>query len=136
MSQPNFQDIIDFHQKFGIEMPNKPQLLDPVTMDYRLKFLVEEHSEIIKGYFERDIHQVADGLIDLVYVAMGTAYMMGLPWQALWDEVQRTNMSKQRAPSAEHSKRKNSLDIIKPEGWKQPDFTQWLGEQIQDKGSL
>ena len=38
-----------------------------------------------------------DALIDLTYVAMGTAYMMGLPWQDLWDEVQRANMSKVRA---------------------------------------
>lgn len=125
----NFQDVVDFHKKFGIEQPPVPQLLDPITMDYRLKFIAEETTEIVKGYYTKDLHEVADGLIDLVYVAMGTAYMMGIPWHDLWNEVQRANMSKQRAPSAGHSKRGNSLDVIKPEGWKQPDFTQWLGEQ-------
>lgn len=125
----NFQDVVDFHKKFGIEQPTTPKLLDPPTMDYRLKFLAEETSEIVKGYYTKDLHEVADGLIDLVYVAMGTAYMMGIPWQELWDEVQRANMSKERAPSASYSKRGNSLDVIKPEGWKQPDFTQWLGEK-------
>lgn len=124
----NFSDVTDFHNKFSIPISSTPVLLDPITMDYRLKFLTEEMSEIVKGYYERDIHQVADGLIDLVYVAMGTAVMMGLPWEKLWDEVQRANMSKVRTPSAKASKRGNAFDVIKPEGWKQPDFTQYLGE--------
>lgn len=125
----NFQDVVDFHEKFKIPVYTTPMLLDPTTMDYRLKFLTEELGEIVKGYYERDIHQVADGLVDLVYVAMGTATMMGLPWENLWDEVQRANMSKVRTPSANHSKRGNAFDVIKPAGWTQPDFTEWLGEQ-------
>ena len=129
----NFQDVVDFHKKFQLPLNQDPMLLDPPLMDYRLKFLTEEFTEIVKGYHERDIHQVADGLVDLVYVAMGTAAMMGLPWEDLWNEVQRANMSKVRTPSANHSKRGNAFDVIKPSGWKQPDFTQWLGEQGEQK---
>jgi predicted HAD superfamily Cof-like phosphohydrolase len=65
---------------------------------------------------------MADALVDIVYVAMGTAYMMGLPWQQLWDEVQRSNMDKVRASDASQSKRKNSLDVVKPQGWVGPDL--------------
>jgi hypothetical protein len=65
---------------------------------------------------------LADALVDIVYVAMGTAYMMGLPWQQLWDEVQRSNMDKVRASDASQSKRKNSLDVVKPQGWVGPDL--------------
>jgi len=47
---------------------------------------------------------------------------MGLPWQVLWNEVQRANMTKQRASSdGSDSKRRTSLDVVKPPGWQPPD---------------
>ena len=108
-------------------MSASPVLLDLITMQFRIDFMQEELNEIDEAYSDEDLHKVADGLVDLVYVALGTAAMMGLPWQSLWNEVQRANMTKIRTPNAEASKRKNVLDVIKPEGWIGPDFTPWLG---------
>lgn len=126
--QSNFQDIAEFHGKFGLEGSKTPKLLDPATMVFRLNFLTEELNEIHKGHAEQDIAQIADGLIDLVYVAMGTAHMMGLPWQALWDEVQSANMRKVRTTDPSQSKRGSSLDVVKPEGWVGPNIEKVLEE--------
>jgi predicted HAD superfamily Cof-like phosphohydrolase len=41
-------------------------------------------------------------------------------WDTMWADVQRANMSKERATSATQSKRKSTYDIIKPEGWVPP----------------
>lgn len=118
----NYEDVCAFHEKFGLNSPIKPTLLDQDTLAYRLKFLEEELFEFRVSSIGDDLPGMADALIDLVYVAMGTAYMMGLPWQSLWNEVQRANMSKVRASSAEQSKRGSSLDVVKPAGWVGPDI--------------
>jgi len=118
----NYEDVAVFHEKFGLTYDGKPRLLDAETVRFRLKFLEEELMEFRVSAISDDLPGMADALIDLVYVAMGTAYMMGLPWQQLWAEVQRANMSKVRASSEAESKRGSSLDVIKPRGWQGPDI--------------
>ena len=118
----NYEDICKFHEKFGLSNDGKPKILDEHATQFRTKFMYEELEEFIESYNKQDLAGMADALIDLTYVAMGTAYMMGLPWQDLWNEVQRANMSKVRATDASQSKRGSSLDVVKPEGWKAPDI--------------
>lgn len=125
----NFHDVIDFHNKYGLVYTGKARPLDKSTQAYRIHFLEEELKEFIQSANLDDTVGMADALIDIVYVAMGTAYMMGLPWQKLWDEVQRTNMNKIRATDANQSKRKNLLDVIKPEGWEPPNLKAIIDEQ-------
>lgn len=114
----NFSDVEDFSRKMGLPMPERPQLLDEETADFRIRFMQEELKEFILAHAEGDLTEAADGLIDLAYVVMGTAVMMGLPWEELWDEVQRTNMKKRRGTTDRSAK----LDCIKPPGWKPPDL--------------
>lgn len=127
VASTDHQDVRDFHEKFGVPQGDEPCMLDLATYMFRKNFLQEELDEFMEAYSEGDLHKAADALVDLVYVAHGTAAMMGLPWASLWNEVQRANMSKVRATSAEQSKRGSALDVIKPEGWTGPDFTPWLG---------
>ena len=125
--QGNFEDVQAFHEKFQVPRALSPRLLDPVTFEFRNKFLQEELDEFVEGFVERDLHKMGDALVDLVYVALGTADIMGLPWDKLWDEVQRANMAKERATRPEDSKRGSTLDVIKPPGWTPPDHTPALG---------
>jgi predicted HAD superfamily Cof-like phosphohydrolase len=118
----NYQDVIDFHSKFGLNYNGKPMCLHKNTTDFRIKFMQEELNEFIHSSSNNDIVGMADALVDIVYVAMGTAYMMGLPWQELWSEVQRSNMEKVRALSSSESKRNTSLDVVKPQGWTPPNL--------------
>jgi len=120
-------DVLAFQQKFSVPMAKEPTWLPPELQAFREKFLHEELNEFITAYSEKDMHGAADALVDLAYVLHGTALMMGLPWPMLWDEVQRKNMQKMRAKSAEQSKRGSSFDVIKPEGWTPPDHTAALG---------
>lgn len=117
----NYQDIQNFHNKFGVPTATEPSFLGTELYGFRSKFMQEELDEFQTACAGLDMEGAADALIDLVYVAMGTADMMGLPWQALWDEVQRANMSKVRAERAEQSARGTAFDVIKPAGWEPPD---------------
>ena len=119
----NYDDVKVFHFAMGLPLPGSPQLLDRETRKFREKFMHEELDEFHGACANYDLAGAADALVDLVYVAMGTAAMMGLPWQELWDEVQRANMAKQRAlPDGSDSKRGSSLDVVKPMGWQPPDI--------------
>ena len=121
----NYKDVQDFHRKFGISPRMQPGLLAPDIEEFRIKFMQEELDEYASA---TSVQKKADALVDLVYVALGTGDMMGLPWDALWDAVQRANMRKERARSAEHSAestgRGHSLDVVKPDGWVSPDYEQ------------
>ena len=126
MQQMNlFNDINEFSQKFGLPQPAQPKLLDHIDMHFRMQFMYEELREIQEGYSGKDIEEVFDGLIDLVYVALGTAWLMNLPFNDGWARVHLANMQKERAMSAgdTRSKRGHRWDIVKPEGWEAPVLT-------------
>lgn len=131
MSKEN-DDVKAFQEKFGVPMSATPAFLTGEVARFRANFLLEEIDEFIDANDVLDLAGAADALIDLVYVAHGTALIMGLPWDKLWDEVQRANMTKMRATSAEDSKRKSSLDVIKPPGWVGPDHSAALGPRQFD----
>lgn len=117
-----FKDLADFHIKYGVPRytPN-PTTLDFETQDFRRKFLQEELDEYDEAIARDDLPEQIDALLDLVYIAVGTLDIMGVNSQRHWNEIQRANMSKERAKHASQSKRGSSLDVIKPEGWVGPD---------------
>lgn len=134
-------DIRQFHEKFGLTPTDGefgPHVLDEKQQRFRIKFLFEELLEYCKavGYvptvigntFSLELAQdhsnepadAFDALIDLVYVALGTAYLHGFPFAQGWQRVQAANMQKVKAASADDSKRGYKNDIVKPPGWTAP----------------
>jgi predicted HAD superfamily Cof-like phosphohydrolase len=119
----NYKDVEEFSKKFDIPRLDIPGFLDEEMHNFRVEFIKEELQEFIDSTEAGDLPTAFDSLIDLVYVAMGTAYMMGFDnadWQELWSDVQRANMSKERCKNESDSERNNTLDVIKPEGWIAP----------------
>lgn len=135
-------DIEAFHQKFGLEYLGKPRMLPPELFSFRSGFMEEELTEwrdeqpkLIDGLTggtngESDHRQIAhgleqqlDALVDLVYVALGTAYLQfGIEvFHEAWKRVQTANMAKVRAEKKEDSKRDSTFDVVKPAGWTPPD---------------
>ena len=111
-----------FHKKFGLEKASIPQLVDQECMDFRIKFMEEELQEFREAVENKDKVKAFDALLDLVYVAMGTAYLCNFPWKAGWQYVQHANMQKKRVNHASESKRGSQFDIVKPNGWVSPDI--------------
>ena len=118
MSQ--WTDIKDFHEKFGLQYEGPARSLPQDLASFRLNFLIEETDEYILA--EKRADQL-DALVDLVYVAMGTAYLHGFDFEEAWRRVHEANMAKVRGPSA-----RSGDDIIKPEGWKPPYHGDLVGE--------
>lgn len=128
--ESNYQSVGEFHKKFGLPAAvscggdQEIRGLDDSTFEFRSKFMDEELTEFVLAFEDGDLPGMADALVDLVYVALGTAHLMGLPFDELFAEVQQANMAKVRASSKDdtRSKRKHSLDVVKPEGWTAPDI--------------
>ena len=121
-------NIKDFHEKFQLPSAPIPSFLPPELLDFRVKFLQEELDEFIIAHRCKDLAGCLDALVDLVYVALGTAYLMNVPFNAAWDAVHTANMAKVRAERASDSKRSSSFDVIKPPGWTAPNITQVIEE--------
>lgn len=120
-------DIKAFHEKFALEYTGAPRVLPADIGRFRTKFMQEELDEYIAATMAGDMEGQFDALVDLIYVALGTAYLHGFPFQKGWDEVHGANMRKIKAgPNGEGSKRGSPHDIIKPEGWKGPDYSKIL----------
>lgn len=124
----NFDDVRAFHQKFGLLCFDAPGMLTQRQLLDRVEFMQEEVAEFDEARQVLDMAGMADALIDLVYVAMGTGVQLGLPWQALWDDVQRANMVKVRGMT----KRGHAVDVTKPPGWVGPRTMEILLEHGYD----
>ena len=87
----------------------------------------EEFRELCDGFLRRHIGDVADGGADLVWVVKGLFATLGINFDAVWEEVRASNMSK----VSESGKIKKRADgkILKPESYFKPDIEKVLKEQ-------
>lgn len=113
-------DVYEFHNRFGIPQPFFPRPMDPEMAEFRLKFLKEELEEYEEALKSGDLEKQLDSLVDLVYVALGTALISGFDFHAAWERVHQANMLKKRVESADESGRGSSFDVVKPDGWTPP----------------
>lgn len=215
MTQSYIGDVQSFHDKFGLATPPAFTFVQPELHSFRLNFLREELQEYIDSVKTDDFATAVDSLIDLVYVACGTALLAGIDvkrfetmveesttglvefdafddriyfkprflkpessvtltlaleenirqynsghsladegtiinalvaiykncligalkmgitpelWDELWADVQRANMSKERAVRADQSKRGSTFDVFKPIGWRGPQTEEILAK--------
>lgn len=148
-----FRDVSRFNSKFGVTPTDHPthELPEDILL-FRALFMLEELQEylvavgceiiqlpdgsldIIRNNNDGepphfDPEKALDSLVDLVYVTIGAAFLHRFKFNEAWARVQAANMAKERATGADdsRSKRKHSLDIVKPDGWKPPDLSDLIG---------
>lgn len=130
-------DVQSFHAKFRQAYNGPPRALPDDLLRFREDFMQEELIE-----YKNNAHRVSallqeeqlptseitsslaeqlDALVDLVYVALGTAVLHGFNFREAWRRVHLANMQKERVASARDSARHSRFDIVKPRGWTPPD---------------
>ncbi len=89
-------DVAEFHRTFHLPVLDSPEIPDEDRCNLRINLLQEELDELQDAINEKDITAVADALCDLQYVLSGAILEFGLAdkFKALFEEVQRSNMSK------------------------------------------
>lgn len=97
MQQPDaLNQVAEFHRTFHAPILATPQIPPDARAQLRVSLLAEELDELREAISDNDIVAVADALCDLQYVLSGAVLEFGLgeKFRALFDEVQRSNMSK------------------------------------------
>jgi predicted HAD superfamily Cof-like phosphohydrolase len=85
-----------FHHTFGMPILDVPTIPAEERCKLRIALLEEELRELKEALAAGDIVETADALCDLQYVLSGAILEFGLghKFKELFDEVQRSNMSK------------------------------------------
>jgi predicted HAD superfamily Cof-like phosphohydrolase len=121
MTKTPFEHVKDFYLAFAQELPeedSEPSLINDLLqkrLELKMDLIFEEFQEIVHAVYgdaaatklgsvweetkaldnqNRDIVEAADGIADTVYVLMGLALEANIPFDAVFGEVQRSNMSK------------------------------------------
>lgn len=116
-----FEQVGEFRKAMGLPMSTVPHFLTSNETMYFSRFILEELSEFMKANEEGSLVDAADALVDLIYVSMGMAHAMGLPYDELFPIVHKANMAKQPANDAIRSLRGSQYDVVKPIGWEPPE---------------
>lgn len=120
-----FKDVGDFHHKFELPVSGQkaPTTLAHTEFRYRMAFIMEEIQELIEAHSQSSLVGCADALADIVWVVLGTAHCMHIPFDEVWEEVRRSNMEKRRWQDGDPLKPRNAttrMEIVKPHGWEGP----------------
>lgn len=92
----SLSSVAEFHKTFQHPILDNPQIPSIERCKLRVALLAEELKELEEAANAKDIVEVADALCDLQYVLSGAILEFGLKdkFAELFDEVQRSNMSK------------------------------------------
>ena len=97
MTTPDSLNLVaEFHKTFKHPILDKAGIPAVNRCKLRVALLAEELKELEVAILEKDIVEVADALCDIQYVLAGAILEFGLgeKFKSLFEEVQRSNMSK------------------------------------------
>ena len=88
--------VADFHKTFRHPILSEPQIPSEDRCKLRVSLIAEELKELQEAIEDKDLVEIADALCDIQYVLSGAVLEFGLgsKFKTLFDEVQRSNMSK------------------------------------------
>lgn len=104
MQQPDALNLVaEFHRTFKHPILPKPAIPDESRCKLRVALIAEELKEMEVAILQNDLVGVADALCDIQYVLSGAILEFGLAdkFKELFEEVQRSNMSKACVSEAE-----------------------------------
>lgn len=140
MKQPDaLNQVAEFHRTFKHPILSTPTIPSDDRCKLRVALLAEELKELETAIQEKDIVEVADALCDIQYVLSGAILEFGLgeKFKALFDEVQRSNMSKtckneeEAKETVEHYRKKDGTECYyKKEG------EHWLVYRTSDNKTI
>ncbi len=92
----SLNQVAEFHRTFKHPILPEPTVPSKDRCKLRIALLAEELKELQEAIEDNDIVEIADALCDLQYVLSGAVLEFGLgeKFRQLFDEVQRSNMSK------------------------------------------
>jgi predicted HAD superfamily Cof-like phosphohydrolase len=119
-------DVRAFHLVTDTPVLASPQIPNADRILLRKRLIDEEvNVELFTAMKENSIVEIADAIADSIYVLIGTALEYGIPLDAVWGEVQISNMAKVDLDTGKVRRREDGK-VLKSEGWTKPDIRKAL----------
>jgi predicted HAD superfamily Cof-like phosphohydrolase len=119
-----FTDVEVFLQACGQQHANTPVGHNDLSNLY-LKLIEEEYTEFQQALNDNDDAEQLDACFDMMWVIIGYMKARGWDCEAAWDEGARSNLIK-IDPTTGKVIRREDGKILKPEGWKPPNFAKFV----------
>jgi predicted HAD superfamily Cof-like phosphohydrolase len=119
-----FTDVAVFLKAVGQEIPSTPQKTVSDQAQLYKKLIKEEYEEFWEAEAVSDDVEEIDACFDMMWVIVGYMKSRGWDCENIWDEGAKSNLSKIDPVSGKVIRREDGK-ILKPEGWKPPDFTKF-----------
>jgi len=122
--------VAEFHRAFDHPISTTTITDDALASDlafHRMDFHQEELDEMWEAMRNNDPVEFVDAVVDLLYFLYGTALALGIPLEAAFREVHRSNMDKVW-PDGTVRHHPETHKVLKPDGWQAPDLRRVLAE--------
>jgi len=119
-----FTDVAIFLKACGQNYPNTPSAPNELS-DLYLKLIKEEYSEFIEAIEAADDVEQLDACFDMMWVIVGYMKARGWDCDRAWDEGAMSNLAKIDPVTGKVIRREDGK-ILKPEGWKTPNFKKFV----------
>jgi len=114
----SLNQVAEFHRTFKHPILDEPTIPAKERCELRVSLIAEELDELRQAIADKDMVEIADALCDIQYVLSGAVLEFGLgdKFKTLFDEVQRSNMSKtcktmeEAEATMEHYKKTKGVD--------------------------
>jgi len=138
--EKQIMQVLDFQKRVNAPLPDSPTLLPLQRANLRQSLLQEEVTEIASatGLFAegiKDEHEtlveVLDGIIDCIYVLIGTAHEYGLADRLVFafTEVHESNMTKFGENGVAVFREDGKL--LKPDSYRKPNLNQIIKKDLR-----
>jgi predicted HAD superfamily Cof-like phosphohydrolase len=119
-----FNDVAVFMNAVGQVVEKKPTSESPLSDLYK-RLITEEIAEFWEADGINDDTERLDAVFDIIWVLVGYAHARGWDINKAWDEGAKSNLVK-IDPETGHVRRRDDGKILKPTGWKEPNFKQFV----------
>lgn len=87
--------VREFHLRFHVPVGRRPSIPIPSELLFRAGLMHEELSEFLAASSKRDLLAMCDALGDLLYTLYGTAIVMGVDLEPIFNLIHNANMTKE-----------------------------------------
>ena len=119
-----FTDVSVFLHACGQKCPNTPSEQNDLSRLYQ-NLIIEEYNEFRDALAAQDDAEQLDACFDMIWVIVGYMKSRGWHCESAWDEGAVSNLSKIDKTTGKVIRREDGK-ILKPEGWKPPDFKRFV----------
>jgi len=119
-----FTDVEVFLQACGQTHANTPTGQNNLSRLYQ-KLIIEEYNEFMQACEDENDAEKLDACFDMMWVIVGYMKSRGWDCEAAWDEGAKSNLIKIDPITGKVIRREDGK-ILKPEGWKPPNFAKFV----------